>query len=98
MVFDRKEVILPTGMELARATLSHSPKFLTMELRTLSEKVNKDKEGSKADKSFELELWTWDECLKFLRCRLVVVISVLNIAKYIYEYCFRKIDGSARSC
>lgn len=63
LVFDRKEVILPTGMELARATLSHSQKFLTMELRPYQEKVNKDKkeEEVKPDKSFELELWTWDE-------------------------------------
>ena len=41
--FDRIEVILPAGMELARATLSHSQKFLTMELRLYQEKVNKDK-------------------------------------------------------
>ncbi|EKC61497.1 acylaminoacyl-peptidase, partial [human gut metagenome] len=63
LVFDRKEVILPAGMELARATLSHSQKFLTMELRPYQEKVNKDKkeEEVKPDKSFELELWTWDE-------------------------------------
>lgn len=43
LVFDRKEVILPAGMELARTTLSHSQKFLTMELRPYQEKVNKDK-------------------------------------------------------
>ena len=34
-----------------------------MELRPYQEKVNKDKkeEEIKPDKSFELELWTWDE-------------------------------------
>ena len=50
-------------MELARASLSSSQKFLTMELRPYQEKVNKDKkeEEIKPDKSFELELWTWDE-------------------------------------
>lgn len=63
LVFDRKEIILPTGMELARATLSHSQKFLTIELRPYQGKVSKDKkeEKVKPDESFELELWTWDE-------------------------------------
>ena len=63
LVFDRKEIVLPARMELARASLSSSQKFLTMELRPYQEKVNKDKkeEEIKPDKSFELELWTWDE-------------------------------------
>ena len=63
LVFDRKEIILPTEMELARATLSHSQKFLTIELRPYQGKVSKDKkeEKVKPDESFELELWTWDE-------------------------------------
>ena len=63
LVFDRKEIVIPAGMELARASRSSSQKFLTMELRPYQEKVNKDKkeEEVKPDKSFELELWTWDE-------------------------------------
>ena len=63
LVFDRKEIVIPAGMELVRASLSSSQKFLTMELRPYQEKVNKDKkeEEIKPDKSFELELWTWDE-------------------------------------
>lgn len=33
LVFDRKEIVLPAGMELARASLSRRQKFLTMEIR-----------------------------------------------------------------
>lgn len=62
-VFDRKEITCPAGMELARANLSRSRKFLTLEFMPCREKADKPrkKEEAKPDKSFELELWTWDE-------------------------------------
>ena len=51
-----------------------------MELRPYQEKINKDKkeEEIKPDKSFELELWTWDE-YEVPTLQHAVVISVLNI-------------------
>ena len=56
LVFDRKEIVLPARMELVRANLSSSQKFLTMELRPYQEKINKDKkeEEIKPDKAFRL--------------------------------------------
>lgn len=64
LAFDRKDIVLPVGLEVARINLSRSQKFLTLELRPYQEKPDSQRAKEpekKADKSFELELWTWDE-------------------------------------
>lgn len=63
LVFDRKEIVLPENMNIARIDLSRSKKFLTMELISRQEEAESRQEEpeKKPDKSFELELWTWDE-------------------------------------
>ena len=96
LVFDRKEIVIPAGMELVRASLSSSQKFLTMELRPYQEKVNKDKkeEEIKPDKSFELELWTWDEYeVPTLQTRSRY--SHPQYSKYIYDITSQKLTEVA---
>ena len=96
LVFDRKEIVIPAGMELVRASLSSSQKFLTMELRPYQEKVNKDKkeEEIKPDKSFELELWTWDEYeVPTLQTRSRY--SHPQYSKYIYDIASQKLTEVA---
>ena len=62
LIFDRKEIELPSGKEIARIELARSHNFLTLELRDTKQDVVLKKEAEKQpDKSFELELWTWDE-------------------------------------
>lgn len=96
LVFDRKEIVLPARMELVRANLSSSQKFLTMELRPYQEKINKDKkeEEIKPDKSFELELWTWDEYeVPTLQTRSRYFRP--QYSKYIYDIASRKLTEVA---
>lgn len=65
LVFDRKELTLPAGIEIARINMSSDRKFLTLELNSLEDRAKEKalaKEPElKPDKSFELELWAWDE-------------------------------------
>lgn len=63
LIFDRKEIAIPTRMEIVHANLSRQQKFLTLQIRPLLPKTDKDKQEDepKPDKSFELELWTWNE-------------------------------------
>ena len=63
LIFDRKEIVIPAGMEIVRANLSRQQKFLTLQIRSIQEKADESKQEAepKPDKSFELELWTWDE-------------------------------------
>lgn len=63
LVFDRKEITLPAGMEIASINMWNSRKYLTLELSRLEdrEKPRAKEPEVKPDKSFELELWTWDE-------------------------------------
>ena len=62
LLFDRKEIVLPDGMSVGRIDLSKSHNFLILELRD-SQQISRRREESekKPDKSFELELWTWNE-------------------------------------
>ena len=62
LLFDRKEIVLPDGMSVGRIDLSKSHNFLILELRD-SQHISRRREESekKPDKSFELELWTWNE-------------------------------------
>lgn len=62
LLFDRKEIVLPDAMAVGRIDLSKSHNFLMLELRD-SQQVSRKKEEPerKPDKSFELELWTWNE-------------------------------------
>lgn len=61
--FDLKDIQLPEGMKIARCDMSESQEYLTLELMPQSERPNGHNRAKKAkkDKSFELELWTWDE-------------------------------------
>lgn len=94
LVFDRKNIVLPTGMELVRASLSHSQAFLTMELRPCQEKVEQNKEEAKPDKSFELELWTWNECeVPPLQTRSRYFRP--QYSKYIYDIASKKVTEVA---
>lgn len=62
LFFDRKEIVLPDGMSIGRIDLSKSHNFLKLELRS-SQQISRRREEpeKKPDKSFELELWTWNE-------------------------------------
>jgi len=60
LVFDKKEIPVPVGMEMVRTDLSHYAKFLTFELKP-SALIEKNRKEPEPDKSFELELWTWNE-------------------------------------
>ena len=62
LFFDRKEIVLPDGMSIGRIDLSKSHNFLKLELRG-SQQISRRREEpeKKPDKSFELELWTWNE-------------------------------------
>ena len=62
LLFDRIEIVLPDGMSVGRIDLSKSHNFLILELRD-SQQISRRREESekKPDKSFELELWTWNE-------------------------------------
>ena len=62
LLFDRKEIVLPDGMAVGRIDLSKSHNFLILELRD-SQQISRRREEpeKKPDKSFELELWTWNE-------------------------------------
>lgn len=62
LLFDRKEIVLPEGMAVGRIDLSKSHNFLILELRD-SQQISRRREEpeKKPDKSFELELWTWNE-------------------------------------
>lgn len=98
LVFDRKEIVLPTGMEVARANLSDKHKFLTLQLRPRQEKPDKskakEKEEPKPDKSFELELWTWDEYeVPTLQTRSRY--SRPEYPKYIYDIATKKLTEVA---
>lgn len=62
LLFDRKEIVLPDGMSVGRIDLSKSHNFLILELRDSQQVSRRKKEPEKKpDKSFELELWTWNE-------------------------------------
>lgn len=63
LIFDRKEINIPAGMKVARAEMSHNNRFLTLEFMPYQAKEDRSKKETeqKPDKSFELELWTWDE-------------------------------------
>lgn len=63
LLFDRKSITVPQGMKIANIDLSSSRKYLTLELRPESElkKTESTPQAKEADKSFELELWTWNE-------------------------------------
>ena len=62
LLFDRKEIVLPDGMSVGRIDLSKSHNFLKLELRDSQQVSRRKKEPEKKpDKSFELELWTWNE-------------------------------------
>lgn len=63
LIFDRKEIIVPEGMEIVRANLSYKHKFLILQIRPFQKEEEKRKQETepKPDKNFELELWTWDE-------------------------------------
>ena len=81
-------------MELVRASLSHSQAFLTMELRPCQEKVEQNKEEAKPDKSFELELWTWNECeVPPLQTRSRYFRP--QYSKYIYDIASKKVTEVA---
>ena len=62
MLFDRKDIVLPDGMSVGRVDLSKSHNFLLLELRdSQQDSRRKTEPEKKPDKSFEVELWTWNE-------------------------------------
>lgn len=63
LLFDRSKITVPSGMRIADIDLSNSGKYLTLELMPVSaERKHEGKTVKKEpDKSFELELWTWNE-------------------------------------
>lgn len=85
LIFDRKEVPIPAGMEMVRVNLSRYAKFLTFELKPFTPKTEKGREKElKADKSFELELWTWNEYeVPTLQRRSRY--QSMNLPKYVYD-------------
>lgn len=95
LVFDRKEIPIPAGMEAARANLSQSQKFLVLELKPRQEAAEQEeKTEPKPDKSFELELWTWNE----LEVPTLQTRSRYNrpeLPKYIYDIASRKLTEVA---
>lgn len=99
LVFDRKEIVVPAGMEIARASLSHKHKFLTLELRPYQETTDRNKKKEpevKPDKSFELELWTWDEYeVPTLQTRSSYFRP--QYSKYIYDIASRQLTEVAPS-
>lgn len=92
LVFDRKEIVLPAGMAVGRASLSNSRKFLTLELYSIQEKKESREEETekKPDKSFELELWTWDE-YELPTLQTKSRYRQQNYPKYIYDIASRKL-------
>lgn len=96
LIFDSKEIVPPTGMEIARANLSNSQSFLTLEFKPYQEKTKVDerKGEGKVDKSFELELWTWDELeVPTLQSRSQYTPS--EYSKYIYDIASKKLTEVA---
>lgn len=59
LIVNRNDIPVPEGHYVRRLDLSDNQKFVTYELGTVN-KAAPAKKG-KPDKSFELELWTWDE-------------------------------------
>ena len=63
LLFDRKDMEIPSGMEVVRADLLRSKKYLILELCHIVKKgvVSSEQHEQKKNKDFELELWTWNE-------------------------------------
>lgn len=62
LVFDRKEMVLPKDTKIARIQLSRHQTYLTLQLEAQQgAEAPKEEAEMKPDKSFELELWTWNE-------------------------------------
>lgn len=96
LVFDRKELLLPAGLEVSRVDLSKSRKYLTLELRPVRKEASASpkKPAQKKNEDFELELWTWDEYeVPTLQTSSRYVRA--QYPKYIYDIATRKLTEVA---
>ena len=96
LVFDRKEIVIPEGMDIYRIDLSRNKKFLTLELEEGREKADKSRKEPemKPDKSFELELWTWNE-LEVPTLQTSGRYRNRHFPKYIYNIATKKLTEVA---
>lgn len=60
--FVTQEIPLPNGKRIVRVSMMKNPNYVLLELADGHQPMpNRRKETRKKDKSFELELWTWNE-------------------------------------
>lgn len=61
LILDKKEISLPEGKRMYNDRLSDNKKYLFFEMLPKRKKNAKKKDKAKEDKSFELELWSWND-------------------------------------
>lgn len=81
-VFDRKVIPVPEGYRVRRISLSEQQDYVTYEL--WPEIKREKKLQPKPDKSFELELWTWNEDVPQSRQAKSGYRQQTNYPKHIY--------------
>ncbi len=80
-------------MEMVRTDLSHYAKFLTFELKP-SALIEKNRKEPEPDKSFELELWTWNE-FEVPTLQRRSRYRSMDLPKYVYDITTGKLVEAA---
>lgn len=90
-IFCIKEIPIPKEMKIARINLMKNQNYMLLELADSSHlNVTHKKETREKDKSFELELWTWDE-LEVPTLQSAHPYQHTSYDKYIYNQTTRKL-------